>query len=134
MTEQAVALNEKQTQILNSIDSLTVLELAGLVKAMEEKYGVSAAAAVAVAGAGAPATGAAPQEEQTAFSVVLDSFPADKKIAVIKAVREITNLGLKEAKELVEGAPKPVKEGVAKEEAQKIKASLEAAGAKVALK
>jgi large subunit ribosomal protein L7/L12 len=130
-----VTLNAKQNQILESIDGLTVIELASLVKALEQKYGVSAAAAVAApAAAGAAGAGAAAVEEQTSFSVVLESLPADKKIAVIKVVREITNLGLKEAKDLVEGAPKPVKEGVAKDEAAKIKASLEATGAKVTLK
>jgi large subunit ribosomal protein L7/L12 len=89
---------------------------------------------VAVAAGAAPGGAAAAEEEQTSFSVVLESFPADKKIAIIKVVREITSLGLKEAKELVEGAPKPVKEGVAKEEAEKIKKDLEGAGAKAALK
>ncbi len=133
--KEAVQLNTKQNQILESIDGLTVIELAGLVKALETKYGVSAAAAAPVAAAGVAGAGAAAAaEEQTAFSVVLESFPADKKISIIKVVREITNLGLKEAKDLVEAAPKPVKEGVAKEEAAKFKASLEAAGAKVALK
>jgi len=132
---QEVELNAKQSQILESIDKLTVIELASLVKALEQKYGVSAAAAVAAPAAGGGAgAGAAAAEEQTSFSVVLDSFPADKKISVIKVVREITALGLKEAKDLVEAAPKPVKEGVTKDEAAKIKASLEAAGAKVALK
>ncbi len=130
-----VELNAKQSQILESIDKLTVIELASLVKALEQKYGVSAAAAVAAPAAGGGAgAGAAAAEEQTSFSVVLDSFPADKKISVIKVVREITALGLKEAKDLVEAAPKPVKEGVTKDEAAKIKASLEAAGAKVVLK
>ena len=132
---QEVELNAKQSQILESIDKLTVIELASLVKALEQKYGVSAAAAVAAPAVGGGAgAGAAAAEEQTSFSVVLDSFPADKKISVIKVVREITALGLKEAKDLVEAAPKPVKEGVTKDEAAKIKASLEAAGAKVALK
>ena len=133
--KEAVQLNTKQNQILESIDGLTVIELAGLVKALETKYGVSAAAAAPVAAAGAAGAGAAAAaEEQTTFSVVLESFPADKKISIIKVVREITNLGLKEAKDLVEAAPKPVKEGAAKEEAAKFKASLEAAGAKVTLK
>jgi large subunit ribosomal protein L7/L12 len=135
MSEQATALNAKQQQILETIDSLTVIELSGLVKALEEKYGVSAAAMapMAVAGGGGAAPGAA-VEEQTAFTVILESFPADKKIAVIKVVRELTSLGLKEAKDLVEGAPKSVKEGVTKEDAAKMKASLEATGAKVSLK
>lgn len=129
-----VELNAKQSQIAESIDKLTVIELATLVKALEQKYGVSAAAAVAAPAAGGAGAGAAAAEEQTSFSVVLDSFPVDKKISVIKVVREITALGLKEAKDLVEAAPKPVKEGVTKDEAAKIKASLEAAGAKVVLK
>lgn len=134
MSEQTAVLNDKQKQILETIDNLTVIELSGLVKALEEKYGVSAAAMAPVAAAGAGAAAAAPAEEQTSFSVVLESFPADKKIAVIKVVRELTSLGLKEAKELVEGAPKPVKEGVAKEDAAKMKKSLEETGAKVTLK
>ncbi|MBQ9510619.1 MAG: 50S ribosomal protein L7/L12 [Clostridia bacterium] len=122
--------SEKITGILDEIKTLTILELADLVKALEEEFGVSAApvAAVAVGGAAAPAA-----EEKTEFDVVLASFGA-KKLDVIKAVREITGLGLKEAKELVEGAPKTVKEAVAKEEAEKIKADLEAAGATVEIK
>jgi len=131
-TKESVELNDKQKKILDSIDGLTVIELASLVKALEEKYGVSAAAAPVAVQAGA--AGAPAAEEQTSFTVVLDSYPADKKIAAIKAVREITSLGLKEAKELVEGAPKPVKEGVAKEDAEKMKATLEATGAKVSFK
>ena len=105
---------------------MTVLEASELVKAMEEKFGVTAAAPVMVAGAGAAPAAAA--EEQTEFNVTLESAAADKKIAVIKAVRGITGLGLKEAKELVEGAPKPLKEGVSKEEAEKIKKEIEEAG------
>ena len=105
---------------------MTVLEASELVKAMEEKFGVTAAAPVMVAGAGAAPAAAA--EEQTEFNVTLESAAADKKIAVIKAVRGITGLGLKEAKELVEGAPKPLKEGVSKEEAEKIKKEVEEAG------
>ena len=123
--------NEKVTQILEEIKSLTLLELADLVKAVEEEFGVSAAApvgAVAVAGAAAPAA-----EEKTEFDVVLKSFGA-KKLDVIKAVREITGLGLKEAKEMVEGAPKNVKEGVSKDEAESLKKALEAAGAEVEVK
>ena len=113
-------------QILDAIASMTVLEASELVKAMEEKFGVTAAAPVMVAGAGvAPAAAA---EEQTEFNVSLESAAADKKIAVIKAVRGITGLGLKEAKELVEGAPKVLKEGVSKEEADKIKKEIEEAG------
>jgi large subunit ribosomal protein L7/L12 len=114
------------------LSGLTVLEAAELAKLLEAKWGVSAAAAVAVA-AGPAAAAAAPVEEQTEFTVVLTAA-GDKKIEVIKEVRAITALGLKEAKDLVEGAPKPVKEGVSKEEAAKIKAALEKAGAKVELK
>ena len=113
-------------QILDAIASMNVLEASELVKAMEEKFGVTAAAPVVVAGAGAAPAAAA--EEQTEFNVTLESAAADKKIAVIKAVRGITGLGLKEAKELVEGAPKPLKEGVSKEEAEKIKKEVEEAG------
>ena len=121
-------------KIVDELSSLTVLEAAELAKLLEAKWGVSAAAAVAVAAA--PAGGgaaAAPVEEQTEFSVILAAI-GDKKIEVIKEVRAITALGLKEAKDLVEAAPKPVKEGVSKEEAEKIKAALEKAGAKVELK
>lgn len=117
-------------EILSAIESMTVLELAELVKDMEEKFGVSAAAPVAVAAAGA-ASGAA--DEKTEFDVVLASA-GDKKINVIKAVREATGLGLKEAKELVDGAPKAIKEGVSKEDAEALKAKLEEAGATVELK
>ncbi|MBO5137929.1 MAG: 50S ribosomal protein L7/L12 [Spirochaetaceae bacterium] len=114
-------------QILDAIASMTVMEASELVKAMEEKFGVTAAAPVMVAGAGA--AGAAPAaEEQTEFNVTLESVDAAKKIAVIKAVRGITGLGLKEAKDLVEAAPKPLKEGVSKEEAEKIKKEVEEAG------
>ena len=113
-------------QILDAIASMTVLEASELVKAMEEKFGVTAAAPVMVAGAGAAPAAAA--EEQTEFNVSLESAAADKKIAVIKAGRGITGLGLKEAKELVEGAPKVLKEGVSKEEADKIKKEIEEAG------
>jgi large subunit ribosomal protein L7/L12 len=119
-------------KIVNDLSSLTVLEAADLDKMLEEKWGVSAAAAVAVA-AGPGAAAAAPAEEQTEFTVILQSA-GDKKIEVIKEVRALTGLGLKEAKDLVEGAPKPVKEGVNKEEAQKIKTTLEKVGAKVELK
>ncbi len=118
-------------KIVDDLSSLTVLEAAELAKLLEEKWGVSAAAAVAVAGPAAAA--AAPAEEKTEFTVVL-AAAGDKKIEVIKEVRAITGLGLKEAKDLVEGAPKPVKEGVNKEEAEKLKAQLEKAGAKVELK
>jgi large subunit ribosomal protein L7/L12 len=118
-------------KIVDDLSSLTVLEAAELAKLLEEKWGVSAAAAVAVAGPAAAA--AAPVEEKTEFTVVL-SAAGDKKIEVIKEVRAITGLGLKEAKDLVEGAPKAVKEGVNKDEAEKLKAQLEKAGAKVELK
>jgi large subunit ribosomal protein L7/L12 len=120
------------SKLVDELSSLTVLEAAELAKLLDEKWGVSAAAAVAVA-AGPAAAAAAPVEEQTEFTVVLTAA-GDKKIEVIKEVRAITALGLKEAKDLVEGAPKPVKEGVSKEEAAKIKAALEKAGAKVELK
>jgi large subunit ribosomal protein L7/L12 len=122
------------SKIVDELSSLTVLEAAELAKMLEEKWGVSAAAAVAIAAApGGVAGGAAPAEEKTEFTVVLASA-GDKKIEVIKEVRALTGLGLKEAKDLVEGAPKPVKEGVGKDEAEKIKATLEKAGAKVELK
>jgi len=120
-------------KIVEELSSLTVLEAAELAKLLEEKWGVSAAAAVAVAAAPGAAAAAAPVEEQTEFSVILAAV-GDKKIEVIKEVRAITGLGLKEAKDLVEGAPKPVKEGASKEEAEKIKAALEKVGAKVELK
>ena len=120
-------------KIVDELSSLTVLEAADLAKMLEEKWGVSAAAAVAVAAGPAGAGGAAPAEEKTEFTVVLASA-GDKKIEVIKEVRALTGLGLKEAKDLVEGAPKTVKEGVNKEEADKIKATLEKVGAKVELK
>ena len=121
-------------KIVEDLSSLTILEAAELAKLLEEKWGVSAAAAVAVAaGPAAGAAAAAPVEAQTEFTVVL-AAAGDKKIEVIKEVRAITSLGLKEAKDLVEGAPKAVKEGVTKEEAAKVKAQLEKAGAKVELK
>jgi len=119
-------------KIVNDLSGLTVLEAAELAKLLEEKWGVSAAAAVAVAAAPGAAA-AAPAEEKTEFTVVLASA-GEKKIEVIKEVRALTGLGLKEAKDLVEGAPKTVKEGVAKDEADKIKATLEKVGAKVELK
>ncbi|MCJ2056101.1 50S ribosomal protein L7/L12 [Methylobacterium sp. J-048] len=120
-------------KLVDDLSSLTVLEAADLAKLLEEKWGVSAAAAVAVAAGPAAGGGAAAVEEQTEFTVVLASA-GDKKIEVIKEVRAITGLGLKEAKDLVEGAPKPVKESVTKDEAEKLKAQLEKAGAKVELK
>ncbi|HOP22476.1 MAG: 50S ribosomal protein L7/L12 [Bacteroidetes bacterium] len=119
--------------ILEAISNMSVMEVVELIEAMEEKFGVSAAAAVAVAApaAGGDAGGAA--EEKTEFDVILSSF-GDKKVGVIKAVRGVTGLGLKEAKDLVEGAPTPIKEGVSKEEAESIKAQLEEAGAQVEVK
>ena len=123
-------MSDKVVKLIEDVKALTVLELSELVKALEEEFGVSAAAPVAVAAAAAPAEAAA---EQTEFDVVLEGF-GDNKIAVIKVVREITSLGLKEAKDLVEGAPKAIKEGVSKEEAEEIKGKLEEAGAAVTLK
>src|ERR1700758_630800 len=120
-------------KIVDDLSSLTVLEAAELAKLLEEKWGVSAAAAVAVAAGPAPGAAAAPVEEKTEFTVVLAAI-GEKKIEVIKEVRAVTGLGLKEAKDLVESAPKPVKEGVSKEEAEKIKAALEKVGARVELK
>lgn len=133
--KEGKTVSQKLQGILKSIEELTVLELADLVKALEERFGVSAAAAVAIAGsaAGGPAGGATPQEEKTSFTVVLASS-GDKKIQVIKEIRAVTNLGLKEAKDLVESAPKTIKEGVSKEEAEKIKKILEEQGAKVEIK
>ncbi|MFA5158994.1 MAG: 50S ribosomal protein L7/L12 [Candidatus Omnitrophota bacterium] len=137
MTEATeVKLSEKLQSILTSIETLSVLELAELVKALEVKFGVSAAAAapVAIAAGGAVAAGgAAAADEKTSFTVVLVSA-GDKKINVIKEIRTVTSLGLKEAKDLVEGAPKTIKEDVNKEEAEKIKKVLEAQGAKVEIK
>jgi len=124
----------ERTQILEEISKMTVLELSQLIKDMEQKFGVSAAAAVSVA---APAAGgaasAAPAEEQTEFTVMLNAV-GDNKVNVIKAVREVTSLGLKEAKDLVDGAPKPVKEGVSKAEAEAVAKKLSDAGAKVEIK
>ena len=122
-----------QTEILDKISSMTVLELSELIKAMEDKFGVSAAAAVAVAGPAAAGPAAAVAEEQTEFTVVLSAF-GENKVNVIKAVRELTGLGLKEAKDLVDGAPKPVKEGVNKADAEAAKKKLEEAGAKAEIK
>ncbi|MEN9873526.1 MAG: hypothetical protein RL186_423 [Pseudomonadota bacterium] len=123
----------KLEKLVEDLSALTVLEAADLAKLLEEKWGVTAAAAVAVAGPAAAAGPVEAAEEQTEFSVILASF-GEKKIEVIKEVRGITGLGLKEAKDLVEAAPKAIKEGVSKDEANKIKAQLEAAGAKVDLK
>jgi len=122
-----MAETEKVQGIIDAVKTLNVLELSQLVKALETEFGVSAAAPVAVAAAAAPAAAPAEVEEKSEFTVILKSFGANK-IAVIKAVREVTNLGLKESKDLVEGAPKAVKEGVNKQEAQTIKEKIEAAG------
>lgn len=124
-------MSEKVTKLIEDVKSLTVLELSELVKALEEEFGVSAAAPVAVAAA--PAAGAAPAEEKTEFDVILKSAGANK-VAVIKVVKEITGLGLKEAKEVVDGAPKAVKEGASKEDAEAIKTKLTEAGAEVEVK
>ena len=133
---EAVQLSKKQEDVMKAVESMTVLELAELVKALEKKFGVSASAPVAAVAVGAApgASGtAAPEEEKAAFTVVLANA-GDKKINVIKEIRSVTTLGLKEAKDLVESAPKTIKEGIPKEEAEKIKKLLEAAGAKVELK
>lgn len=128
---------EKLEEIISAIEQMTVLELSQLVKALEERFGVTAAAPVAVAAAPGAAPGGAaaapPEEEKTEFDVILSDV-GPNKIQVIKVVRELTQLGLKEAKDLVEAAPKPVKEGVSKEEAEAAKAKLEATGAKVEIK
>jgi large subunit ribosomal protein L7/L12 len=124
---------EKVNEFVSWIESISVLELSKLVKTLEERLGVSAAAPVAAAAAAPGAAAAAPVEEKTEFTVVLAAAGANK-IQVIKELRALTNLGLKEAKDLVEGAPKPIKEGASKDEANNIKAKLEAAGAKIELK
>lgn len=125
----------KMEEFVSYIENMTVLELSKLVKTLEERLGVSAAAPVAVAAApAAGAAAAAPAEEKTEFDVILAGFDAAKKVAVIKEVRGITGLGLVEAKAIVEGAPKALKEGIAKDEAEKIKAQLEGAGAKIEIK
>ncbi len=123
-----------QEELIKAIEGMSVLELADLVKGLETRFGVTAAAPVAVAAAGGGAAAAAPAEEKTSFDVILASAPADKKIQVIKVVRELTSLGLKEAKDLVEGAPKPIKSGATKEEADTMKKKLEESGAKVEIK
>jgi large subunit ribosomal protein L7/L12 len=131
-----MATTLSRDELLDAIGNMTVLELSEFVKAFEDKFGVTAAAPMAVAampGAGGGAAAAAPVEEKTEFDVILQAA-GEKKIQVIKVVREITSLGLKEAKDLVDGAPKPVKEGVSKEEAEQIKAKLEEQGASVELK
>jgi large subunit ribosomal protein L7/L12 len=126
---------EKMTDLVDTLSGLTVLEISGLVKTLEEKWGVSAAAPVAIAAAvgGAAAPGAAAEPEKDEFTVMLTGS-GDKKIQVIKVVRELTSLGLKEAKDLVDGAPKPVKEGVSKKEAEEMKKKLEEAGGSVEIK
>lgn len=137
METEKKELTQKMKDVMGTIESMTVLELADLVKALEDKFGVTAAAPVAVAaagaGAGAGAGAAAAAEEKSTFTVVLASAGANK-IGVIKELRAITSLGLKEAKDLVDGAPKTIKEGATKDEADKIKKQLEAAGAKIELK
>lgn len=123
-----------EEQVIEYLSSRNVLELSALVKKLEEKWGVSAAAPVAVAAAPAAGGQAAAQEEKTEFTVILESYPADKKIGVIKVVRELTGLGLKEAKDLVDAVPKPIKEGANKADSENIKKKLEEAGAKVTIK
>ena len=134
--EAKVEITKKMKDVMDTVESMTVLELADLVKALEDKFGVTAAAPVAVAAAGAGAAGAAGDaaaEEKSTFTVVLANAGANK-IGVIKELRTITSLGLKEAKDLVDGAPKTIKEGATKDEADKIKKQLEEAGAKIELK
>ena len=130
--ETKVEVSAEMEKIISAVEKMTVLDLSKLVKALEDRLGVSAAAPVAAATA-APAAGAAVAEEKTEFDVILTSF-GDKKVGVIKEVRSITGLGLKDAKDLVEAAPKAIKEGVAKDEAEKIKAQLEGVGATVEVK
>lgn len=135
MSDSNVALSPKLEEVSKAIEGLTALELSDLVKALEAKFGISAAMPMMGAMMAGPAAGAAAAvEEKTAFDVVLKEAPADKKIAIIKEVRAATNLGLKEAKDLVEAAPKTIKEAVSKEEAEDLKKKFEAAGAKVELK
>ena len=126
-------MSEKIAEIVEKIKALTLVEASELKQALEDEFGVTAAAPVAIAAAGAPGEAAAAEEEKTEFDVILASF-GDKKINVIKVVRAHTGLGLKEAKDLVDGLPKPVKEGVSKEEAEKVKKELEEAGATVEIK
>ncbi|NLE65058.1 MAG: 50S ribosomal protein L7/L12 [Elusimicrobia bacterium] len=135
MSDNAVALSPKLEEVVKAIEGLTALELADLVKALEAKFGITAAAPMMMAGPmmGGAAGGAAPAEEKTTFEVVLKDAGSNK-INVIKEVRAITNLGLKEAKDLVEGAPKTIKDDATKEQAEEMKKKLEAAGAKVELK
>ena len=131
--ETKVEVSAEMEQIISAVENMTVLELSKLVKALEDRLGVSAAAPVAVAAAAPAAGGGEAAEEKTEFDVILTSF-GDKKVGVIKEVRAITGLGLKDAKDLVEGAPKAIKEGVAKDEAAKIKEQLEGVGAAVEIK
>ena len=135
MSEENTAIDEKMESFVSYVEGLTLLEASKLIKVLEERLGVSAAAPVAVAAAAPAAAGAAApaEEEKTEFDVILASF-GDKKIEVIKVVRAITGLGLKEAKDLVEGAPKPIKTGVSKDDAAALKKQLEDAGAKVEIK
>ena len=135
MTEEAkVEVSKEMDEFIAYVEKLSVLDLSKLVKALEQRLGVTAAAPMMAAAPAAGAAAPAAAEEKTAFNVILSAFAADKKVSIIKEVRAITGLGLKEAKDLVEGAPKPVKEGVTKEEAEKMKAQLVAAGATVELK
>ena len=135
MSDETTVVDEKMEEVVSYIENLTLLQASKLIKVLEERLGVSAAAPVAVAAAGPAAAAAAPaEEEKTEFDVILAAFDAAKKIGVIKAVREITSLGLKEAKDLVEGAPKPIKTAVPKDEAEALKKKLEEAGAKVEVK
>ena len=133
MSTNMIELEPELMTIVEKLDGLTLIQASKVVKHLEARWGVSAAAPVAVAAAPAAGAAAPAAEEKTSFTVVLDSCPADKKIAVIKDVRAITGLGLKEAKDLVDGAPKPVKEGIAKDEAEKLKKQIEDAGGKVKL-
>ena len=135
MTSSATGVKLSKDDLMKAIESMTVLELSELVKALEEKFGVTAAMpAMAVGAAGGGGAAAQAAEEKTSFDVILTAVAAEKKIQIIKVVRELTSLGLKEAKDLVEGAPKPVKTGVAKEEADAMKKKLEEAGAKAEIK
>ena len=134
MSDETTVVDEKMEEVVSYIENLTLLQASKLIKVLEERLGVSAAAPVAVAAAGPAAAAAAPaEEEKTEFDVILAAF-GDKKIEVIKVVRAITGLGLKEAKDLVEGAPKPIKTGVSKDDAAALKKQLEDAGAKVEIK
>merc|ERR1719191_2236117 len=138
LSVEAAELSEKSARILEDLKSMTLLEASELVKAIEETFGVDASAAAGpammMAAPGAAGPGAEAAEEQTEFTVMLESFPADKKIAVLKVVRNATGLGLKEAKELVEAAPKAIKEDISKEAAEELKKQIEEAGGVVALK